>query len=152
MSDKILLVTGGSKGIGAAVALLATQRGCDVCLTYRNSATAADELVQRIERLGRRAVAVSSDAANEADVSALYLLIDERLGRVSSLVNNSGVTGPISAIDDLNSSAFDHVMSANVRTCFLNTKEASRRMANGRGGAIVRRRRVVKTNCACFAK
>lgn len=137
MSDKVLLVTGGSQGIGAAVALLAAQRGYDVCLTYRNSATAADKLVQRIERFGRRALAVSSDAANEADVSALYSLIDERLGRISSLVNNAGMTGPISTIGDLNSSAFDLVMSANLRSCFLNTKEASRRMADARGGAIV---------------
>lgn len=137
MSNQILLVTGGSQGIGAAVALLAAQRGYDVCLTYRNSATAADELVRRIERLGRRAMAVRSDAANEADVSTLYSSIDERLGPISSLVNNAGVTGPISVLGNLDSSDFDLVMSANLRSCFLNTKEASRRMANSGSGAIV---------------
>lgn len=137
MSNPVLLVTGGSQGIGAAVALLAAQRGYDVCLTYKNSAAAADALVGRIERLGRRAMAVRSDAANEADVSALYSSIDERLGPISSLVNNAGVTGPISVIGNLDAAAFDLVMAANLRSCFLNTKEALRRMSSSGGGAIV---------------
>ncbi len=137
MENQVLLVTGGSRGIGAAVALLAAQRGYDICLTYQNSATVADELVHRIERLGRRAMAVRSDASNEADVSALYLAIDERLGPISSLVNNAGVTGPISVIGNLDAPSFDLVTTANLRSCFLNTKEASRRMVNSGRGAIV---------------
>ena len=137
MVQKSLLVTGGSQGIGAAVALAAAQRGFDVCLTYQSSANAANELVRVIEGLGRRAIAFCSDAANERDVSELYSAIDARLGPISALVNNAGRTGPISSIGNLDMQTFDDVIAANLRSCFLNTKEASRRMAKIGGGAIV---------------
>ena len=137
MAQKNLLVTGGSQGIGAAVALAAAQRGYDVCLTYRSSSDAANELVRVIEGLGRRAIAVCSDAANEQDVSELYSMIDAQLGPISALVNNAGLTGPISSIGNLDAQTFDSVITTNLRSCFLNTKEASRRMANVGSGAIV---------------
>jgi NAD(P)-dependent dehydrogenase (short-subunit alcohol dehydrogenase family) len=137
MTKKVLLVTGGSQGIGAAVAMAAAQRGYDVCLTYRNSSDAADQLVRAIECLGRRAMAVCSDASNETDVADLYAAIDARLGRISALVNNAGLTGPVTSIGNLDTSTFDNVIATNLRGCFLNTKEACRRMAEVGSGAIV---------------
>src|SRR5690606_35261518 len=89
-SDKVMIVTGASRGIGAAVALLAARRGYAVCVNYRNRRDAADEVVRAIEADGGRAVAVGADVADEAQIVQLFQTADRALGRVDALVNNAG--------------------------------------------------------------
>ncbi|HYG41413.1 MAG TPA: SDR family NAD(P)-dependent oxidoreductase, partial [Bordetella sp.] len=90
-SDKVMIVTGGSRGIGAAVARLAAQRGYAVCINYHRRRDAADEVVQAIQAEGGRAIAVAADVADEAQVVQLFQTVDRELGRVQALVNNAGV-------------------------------------------------------------
>src|SRR5690606_40109952 len=91
MPDKVMIVTGASRGIGAAVALLAARRGYAVCVNYRQRRDAADAVVAAIQAEGGRAVAMAGDVADEAQVVRLFQAVDRELGRVDALVNNAGV-------------------------------------------------------------
>ena len=134
-----IVVTGGSQGIGAAVCRGAAARGWDVCLSYSRGTAAAAAVVAEIEATGRRALAVQADAADEAAVTRLFQAA-AGLGPVTALVNNAGVTGPISTIDGLDAAALDQVLDVNVRGAFLALRAAVRCMATdlgGPGGGIV---------------
>ena len=136
----VLLVTGGSQGIGAATARLAAKRGYAVCLTYLHSADAARTLVEEITDAGGTAMAVQADTGVESSVEELFARMDADLGRVTALVNNAGITGPFATLDRVTGEMLDQVMRINVTGCFLVLREAIRRMATdlgGPGGAVV---------------
>jgi NAD(P)-dependent dehydrogenase (short-subunit alcohol dehydrogenase family) len=136
----VLLVTGGSQGIGAATARLAATRGYAVCLTYLNAAEKARALVEAITEAGGTAMAVQVDTGDERSVEAAFARIDADLGRVAAVVNNAGITGPVATLDRVTGAVLDDVMRTNVVGCFLVLREAVRRMATdlgGPGGAVV---------------
>ena len=139
MSEHVLVVTGGSRGIGRATVLLAAERGWDVVFSYVSDAAAAASLAGEVERLGRRAVAVKSDIAVEADVIALFEAAD-RLGRLGGLVNNAGVVDVAQRVDEMSLARLERMMRINVIGSILAAREAVRRMSTrhgGAGGAIV---------------
>jgi len=136
----ILLVTGGSRGIGAATARLAAARGYAVCLSYRSNAAAADVVVADIERAGGDAFAVQADVASEADVLRLFATVDARPGRLAVLVNNAGILERQTTLLDMEAARWQRVLATNVTGSFLCAREAVRRMSTrlgGAGGAIV---------------
>ena len=99
--ERILLVTGGSRGIGAATALLAAQRGYAVAVNYQNNADAAEAVVRQIHEAGGRALAVQADVADEAQVLRMFAQVDEALGRLDALVNNAGVVDRAQRVEDM---------------------------------------------------
>ncbi|MCB2215849.1 SDR family oxidoreductase [Desulfofustis glycolicus] len=140
MSDKVMIVTGGSRGIGAATAKLAAVRGYVVCVNYLSNRTAADGVVEEITAAGGRALAVAADVSQEPDVMELFATVDGRLGRLSALVNNAGILERQSRVDEIDGDRLQRVLAANVVGPFLCCREAVRRMSTrhgGRGGAIV---------------
>jgi len=137
---EIVVVTGGSRGIGAATALLAAQRGYDVCVAYRNRADAAELVVAGCVERGVRAIGVRADVSVEADVVELFSTVDDKLGRVGALVNNAGITAPQSRVEDLDAARVERMLRTNVVGAFACAREAVRRMSTrhgGAGGAIV---------------
>jgi NAD(P)-dependent dehydrogenase (short-subunit alcohol dehydrogenase family) len=137
---KVVLVTGGSRGIGAATAALAARRGFDVCVNYRRERRAAEDLAGEIARAGGRAMAVQADVAVEADVLRLFDTIDRELGPLTALVNNAGILEPQMRLEAMDAGRWTRVFATNVIGAFLCAREAVRRMSTrhgGRGGAIV---------------
>src|ERR1700759_3035150 len=100
-SAPILLITGASRGIGAATARLAARQGYDVAVNYLQDRKAADAVVAGIEAAGRRAIAVQADMGQEADIERMFAAVDERLGRLTHFVYNTGITGPASRLEAL---------------------------------------------------
>src|SRR5260370_17547561 len=140
MSDKILIVTGGSRGIGAATCRLAGQRGFAVAVNYKRDATAAAAVVAEIEGAGGTAIAIQADVAREADIERLFAATDARLGRVTHLVNNAGITGRGQRLDVVEAATLEAIFDLNILGCFLCAREAVRRMSTthgGSGGVIV---------------
>jgi len=138
--DKIMIVTGASRGIGAAVARLAARRGYAVCVNYQRRRDAADAVVRDIEGEGGRAIAVAADVADEAQVVALFETVDRELGRVDALVNNAGILERQTTVEQLDAARIGRILATNVVGTFVCCREAVRRMAprhGGRGGAIV---------------
>ncbi len=138
--NPVMIITGGSQGIGAAAARMAGARGYDVAVTYQSNQALADQVVADIKGLGRRAIAVQAEMASEASILALFATVDRELGPVTALVNNAGGPGPTCKIDGVTSAILDEVMAVNVRAPFLTTREAIKRMATdlgGKGGSIV---------------
>ncbi len=131
----ILLVTGGSRGIGAATARLAAARGYAVCLSYRSSEAAARTVVADIERAGGEAIAMAADVASEADVLRLFETVDARLGRLAALVNNAGILERQTTVASIDAGRLQRVLATNVAGAFLCAREAVRRMSTKRGGA-----------------
>ncbi len=129
-----LLITGGSRGIGAATARLAAGRGYDVCISYRSDRAAADAVVAAIAKAGRRALAVQGNVAEEADVVRLFDEAEKALGPLSGVVNNAGIVGPASRVADVPLATVKEVFDINVLGAFLVAREAVRRMSTTRGG------------------
>ncbi len=135
--QKILVVTGGGRGIGAATALLAAQRGYAVCVNYLRNGEAAEKLARHI---GETAIAVQADVASEADVVRLFKTVDDKLGRVSALVNNAGIVDLRSRVENMSAERIQRMLAVNVTGSFLCAREAIKRMSTrngGKGGAIV---------------
>ena len=135
-----MIITGGSRGIGAATAVGAARRGYDVAVGYRERADAAAAVVDECRREGVRALAVPVDVADEASVLALFSTVDERLGPVTALVNNAGIVAPQARVADLDAARIARMLAVNVTGAFLCAREAVRRMSTrlgGGGGAIV---------------
>lgn len=130
-----LIVTGGSRGIGAAVARLAGARGYAVAVNYARDAAAAAAVVAAITAGGGRAVAVQGDVAAEADVLRLFAEAERQLGPVAALVNNAGVTGGLARVADVTAEAVARALAVNVAGSILCAREAVRRMSTRRGGA-----------------
>jgi NAD(P)-dependent dehydrogenase (short-subunit alcohol dehydrogenase family) len=138
--SKVLLVTGASRGIGAATAKLAASRGYDVAVNYLRDAKAADAVVAAIKAAGRRAVAIQGDMAQEADVARVFATIDKELGSLTHLVYNSGTTGTNSRVEAADVAMMREVIELNVLGALMCVKAAIPRMSvkhGGQGGAIV---------------
>lgn len=136
----ILLITGGSRGIGAATALLAAQRGYAVAVNYSANEAAADLVVRQIRAGGGHAIALQADVAMESEVMAMFETIDARLGRLSALVNNAGVVDVAQRVDEMSVARLKRMFDINVLGSFLCAREAVKRMSTrhgGAGGAIV---------------
>ena len=136
----VLLVTGGSRGIGAATAQLAAERGFAVCVNYRQHAAAADAIVAGIRSHGGTAIAVQADVSLEADVLQLFDCVDRQLGAITALANNAGILERQTRVEHIDAARIDRVFATNVRGAFLCAREAVKRMSTahgGPGGAIV---------------
>lgn len=137
---RVMIVTGGSRGIGAATVRLAASAGWSVCFSYGSSTEDARALVAEVSDAGGRALAVQADMATEAGVLALFAVCDRDFGAPDALVNNAGITGPIRRVADIDPDTLRRVFDLNVTGYFLAAREAVRRMSTahgGRGGAIV---------------
>jgi NAD(P)-dependent dehydrogenase (short-subunit alcohol dehydrogenase family) len=135
-----LLVTGASRGIGAATALLAARRGYAVAVNYTANAKAADDVVARIRAGGGQAIAVQADVAQEEQVLAMFSTVDQELGRLTALVNNAGVVDVAARLDEMSLARLKRMFDINVIGSLLCAREAVRRMSTrhgGAGGAIV---------------
>ncbi|AMG90578.1 SDR family oxidoreductase [Bordetella parapertussis] len=138
--NKVMIVTGAARGIGAAVALLAARRGYAVCVNYRSRGDAAEQVVQAIRDEGGRALAVAADVADEAQVVRMFETVDRELGRVDALVNNAGILEAQMRVEEMDAARITRILATNVVGAFVCCREAVRRMAprhGGRGGAIV---------------
>jgi NAD(P)-dependent dehydrogenase (short-subunit alcohol dehydrogenase family) len=136
----VLIVTGSSRGIGAATARLAAARGYAVCLNYLRNHEAAEGIVSDIRKAGGRAIAVAADVGREDDVQRLFAAADAALGPVTGLVNNTGILETQARVEDMTAERVTRVLMTNVLSAFLCAREAVRRMSTrhgGRGGAIV---------------
>ncbi|OOG27803.1 NAD(P)-dependent oxidoreductase [Thioalkalivibrio denitrificans] len=133
--SKVMIVTGGSRGIGAATVRLAASRGYTVCFTYLHSRDAADALVREVADGGGRAVAVASDVCSEADVIRLFEFVDAELGTLSALVNNAGILEKQMRVEDMDAGRLERVFTTNIVGSFLCAREAVRRMSTRRGGS-----------------
>jgi NAD(P)-dependent dehydrogenase (short-subunit alcohol dehydrogenase family) len=139
-ASSVVLVTGASRGIGAAVALQAAARGYDVAINFARDQAAAEAVAAQVRALGRRAVTVQADVAREREVQAMFTRIDAELGTLTALVNNAGIVAVQSRFDDMDLARWQRMFDVNVIGTMLCAREAVRRMSTrhgGRGGAIV---------------
>jgi NAD(P)-dependent dehydrogenase (short-subunit alcohol dehydrogenase family) len=137
---RILIVTGGSRGIGAATALLAAQRGYAVCVNYVQDRIAAQSITDEIKERGGQAIAVACDISSEPEVVRLFESVDKAFGRVTDLVNNAGILERQVRVEEMDAARINRIFATNVTGAFLCAREAVRRMSTrygGAGGAIV---------------
>lgn len=140
MSRGAAIVTGASRGIGAAIAILAARQGFSVCVNYRQDEASARRVVDTIIGSGGKALAVCADVSREAEVLRMFRQVDAELGTLSALVNNVGVLDQAQRVDEMGAERITRVLLINVLSAFLCSREATRRMSTrhgGAGGAIV---------------
>lgn len=130
----VAVITGGSRGIGRAVAEALARQGWDVCFSYLSNAAAAAEVVTSVKALGRRALAVQADIARREDIARLFAEADQAFGRLDALVNNAGIVGEPRSILDADDAHLTAVFRTNVLSSFFSVSEAARRMSTQRGG------------------
>ena len=138
--SEVLLVTGGSRGIGAATAVLAARKGYAVAVNYTRAAAAAEAVVRTIREAGGSAIAVQADVADEQQVLRMFGQVDEQLGRLTGLVNNAGIVDRSARVDEMSVDRLKRMFDINVIGSFVCAREAVKRMSTrhgGRGGAIV---------------
>lgn len=136
----VLLITGASRGIGAATAALAASRGYAVCINYLKDESAADDVVRGIVSQGGKAIAVQGDVAIEADVLRMFEVCDQQLGQLTALVNNAGILDVQTRVDAMSAERINRILAVNVLGSFLCAREAVKRMSTrhgGVGGSIV---------------
>ncbi len=133
--NPIVLITGASRGIGAATAVLAAQHGWDVAVNYTRDAAAAAQVVQQVQALGQRAIAVQADVADEAQVLAMFAQVDAALGPLRALVNNAGVVDRAQRLQDMDMQRWQRMFAINVLGSFACAREAVQRMSTDHGGA-----------------
>ena len=134
-----ILITGSSRGIGAAIAVLAAKNGYNVCVNYLKNKTAAQTVVAQIKDLGQKAIIVKADVSQEEDVIRLFKSCDQ-LGQLTALVNNAGITAAMSRLEDMSGQRIRKIFETNVLGNFLCAREAIKRMSvkhGGQGGGIV---------------
>ena len=139
MTDRVAIVTGGSRGIGRAVAIAAAARGFRICVGYASNEVAAREVVSSIEAKNGKAIAVKCDVASEADILALFRVADG-FGTLGALVNNAGIVGMTQRVDEMSAERIQRMMAINVTGSILCAREAVKRMSTrhgGTGGVIV---------------
>ena len=138
--SKVMVVTGGSRGIGAATAIMAAEQGYAVCVNYVRNRQAAITVVEKIEQSGGRAIAVAGDVASEADIISLFEQVDNTLGPLSALVNNAGILATQQRVEAMDAARLNRILATNVTGSFICAREAIRRMSTrhgGGGGGIV---------------
>lgn len=139
-SEPVAIVTGGSRGIGAATAKLLANKGYRICVNYRSDEVAADAVVNELTSYGTTAIAVQADIGKEDDVVRLFEVVDQELGPVTALVNNAGILLPQMRVEAMAASRINQIFETNVTGAFLCCREAVKRMSTrhgGRGGSIV---------------
>jgi NAD(P)-dependent dehydrogenase (short-subunit alcohol dehydrogenase family) len=139
VTDKVVVITGGSRGIGRATAIAAAARGFRVVVGYASNQAAAHEVVSAIEASNGKAIAVKCDVGSEADILALFKAADE-FGTLGALVNNAGIVGPSMRVEDMSAERIQRMMAVNVTGSILCAREAVKRMSirnGGEGGVIV---------------
>lgn len=137
---KTMLITGASRGIGAATALLAAENGFSVAVNYRRNREAADKVVHEIRATGGRAAAIQADISKEEDIIRLFAEADRLVGKLSVLVNNAGILERQMRLEEMDASRLSRIFTANITGQFLCAREAIKRMSTkfgGQGGAIV---------------
>ena len=138
--DEVLIITGASRGIGAATARIAGRSGYVVCVNYLKNKAAAKQIVEEIKADGGRALAVGADISREEEVVKLFCTVDDKLGKISALVNNAGILETQMRIEDMNEARLNRIFLTNITGSFLCAREAVKRMSTkngGKGGAIV---------------
>ena len=130
----VVLITGGSRGIGAETAKLMAARGYAVCVNYLHNRDAAESVVRDIVSAGGRAIAVQADVASEADVVRLFATVDRELGPLTALVNNAGILERQSRVDAIDAARIGRIFATNVTGAFICAREAVKRMSTARGG------------------
>ena len=133
--SKILLVTGGGRGIGAATVRLAARQGYDIAINYLSDSAAAEAVAGEVRAAGRRALTIQGDMAEEADIARTFATIDRELGRLTHLVYNAGSTGGYSRLEDADAAMMRSVLELNVLGALLCVKAAAARMSTKKGGA-----------------
>src|SRR4030088_3057240 len=139
MTDRVVIVTGGSRGIGRATAIAAASRGFKICVGYASNEAAAREVVSTIEAKNGKAIAVKCDVASETDILGLFKAADE-FGTLGALVNNAGIIGVTSRVDEMSAERIQRMMAINVTGSILCAREAVKRMSTrhgGNGGVII---------------
>ena len=138
--NQSLLITGGSRGIGAAAAVRAAQQGWDVAINYTRDAAAAERVAAQVRAAGRRALVIQADVSDEAQVLAMYTAVDKEFGRLGGLVNNAGVVDMPARVDEMSLQRLMRMFAINLTGSFLCAREAVKRMSTkhgGKGGVIV---------------
>jgi NAD(P)-dependent dehydrogenase (short-subunit alcohol dehydrogenase family) len=131
----VILITGASRGIGAATALLAAERGYSVCVNYLRNRPAAESLAEEIRAKDRKAITVAADVADEDAVTAMFQRVDRELGRLTALVNSAGIIGRQSPVAEMDAARINRILATNVTGAFVCAREAVRRMSKRSGGA-----------------
>lgn len=143
--NKVTIVTGSSRGIGAATAKLAAKRGYAMCVNYLRNRAGADAVVRAIEDAGGNAIAVAVDVASESDVLRLFETVDKELGLVTALVNNAGILEQQTRLENMDAARLNRVFTVNITGCFL--------MGARSGAAHVHRaRRERRSDCECVVQ
>lgn len=137
---KVALVTGGSRGIGAATSILLVRNGFDVCINYKRNSQQAEQLLSQLKKINENCIAIKADVSNEIQVMGMFEQIDSKLGPITTLVNNAGILKKQSRFIELSADRINHILASNVTSAFICCREAVKRMSRklgGRGGSIV---------------
>ncbi len=132
---KVMIITGGGRGIGAATARLAAEHGYDVCVNFLKDESSAKGIVEEIRRTGQKAIAVAGDVSSEADVLRIFAETDRSLGKVTALVNNAGIVDRSMRVELMSAARLARMFAVNVSGSFLCAREAVKRMSKRHGGA-----------------
>ncbi len=138
--SKVLIITGGSRGIGAACARLAGTNGYDVCVNYVSDQASAEAVANDVKNAGQRAITVQADVSKQSEIARLFDTVDSELGTLDALINNAGIVGPNGPIGRLEEDWLNHLWAVNITSMIICAKEAVARMSTatgGKGGAIV---------------
>ncbi|KTF13405.1 SDR family oxidoreductase [Pseudoalteromonas sp. H105] len=133
--NPVVLITGASRGIGAATAVYFARFNYDVCINYKDNVTQANDVALQVRSLGVRAEVVQGDVSNEGDVVAMFAKLDHLFGKIDVLINNAGILKPQMSLLDMDAARINDVLSTNVTSAFLCSREAIKRMSTG--GSIV---------------
>jgi NAD(P)-dependent dehydrogenase (short-subunit alcohol dehydrogenase family) len=136
----VVVITGASRGIGAAIALLLAHHKYKICVNYNKNQLAAKDIVQQVEKIGGTAIAVQADVADEEQIVRMFSIVDKELGLIHALVNNAGILFPQTSVENLSAARINQILQTNVTGTFICCREAIKRMAyknGGRGGSIV---------------
>jgi NAD(P)-dependent dehydrogenase (short-subunit alcohol dehydrogenase family) len=139
LTDRVAIITGGSRGIGRATAIAAAARGFRICVGYASNEAAARQVVSAIEAKNGKAIAVKCDVSRESDILAMFKAADE-FGTLGALINNAGIVGRTSRVDEMSAERISQMMAVNVTGSILCAREAVKRMSTrhgGKGGVIV---------------
>lgn len=138
--SKVALITGASRGIGAATALALAEAGFDICINYKSNKKAAERVALKVTELGKKVVIVRADVSKEDEVNFLFNEVDEKLGRLTALINNAGILLPQTRVEDITAERLNTLLTTNVTSYFLCCREAIKRISirhGGKGGSIV---------------